>query len=201
VSPEAVHQSAELWEFVERWLPEPPVRVLDVGCGPGESTRRLRELGHEAIGVDPEAPAEPGFTRSTLESFHDPHPFAGAVAIRSLHHLNDLDTGVDVLARSLAEGAHLILFEFVVESVDDAAREWLRARSLVEPIKESHVHEVISLEALRHGLERRFRVLADEPVPYLAREAGRPEHEAAERQAIAAGELRPAGIRLAYALG
>jgi SAM-dependent methyltransferase len=186
---------------VERWLPEPPVRVLDVGCGSGESTHRLRELGHEATGVDPGAPEEPGFSRSTLESFRDPDPFDAAIAIRSLHHLSDLHAGVEALARSLAEGAPLILFEFVVESVDDTAREWLRARSLSEPIEKGHVHEVIALGALRRGLERRFRLLAEEPVPYLAREAGRPEYERAELRAITAGELRPAGIRLAYALG
>jgi len=33
-------------------LPSPPARVLDVGCGPGLTARRLLERGYEVTGVD-----------------------------------------------------------------------------------------------------------------------------------------------------
>lgn len=33
-------------------LPSPPARVLDVGCGPGFTARRLLECGYEVTGVD-----------------------------------------------------------------------------------------------------------------------------------------------------
>jgi SAM-dependent methyltransferase len=199
MSREAKHQSDELWAFIEWWLPESPARVLDVGCGRGDSTRRLRRLGYDAIGVDPDAPAERGFVQTTLESFRDPHSYDGALAIRSLHHLADVDAGAESLARALRNDARLILFEFAVESVDEAARAWLGSRGLPDPIEKNHIHEVVPLGVLRQVLEDRFRVLAEEPTSYLACEAGRPEHEEAERRAIAAGELRPAGMRVAYA--
>ena len=44
------------WRFHrERFLallPEPGRLTLDVGCGEGRVTRDLRELGHNAVGVD-----------------------------------------------------------------------------------------------------------------------------------------------------
>jgi SAM-dependent methyltransferase len=30
----------------------PPLRILDFGCGPGRDLKALRELGHEAVGLD-----------------------------------------------------------------------------------------------------------------------------------------------------
>lgn len=31
---------------------QPPYRILDLGCGPGRDLKALRELGHEAIGLE-----------------------------------------------------------------------------------------------------------------------------------------------------
>ncbi len=36
-----------------------PQRILDLGCGPGRDLRRLRDLGHEAVGLD----GSPSFVR------------------------------------------------------------------------------------------------------------------------------------------
>ena len=30
----------------------PPLRILDLGCGPGRDLRRFRELGHDPVGLD-----------------------------------------------------------------------------------------------------------------------------------------------------
>jgi SAM-dependent methyltransferase len=194
----ASHLTSELWDFVDRWLPSPPARVLDVGCGEGDSTRRLREVGFDAIGLDPIASAGTGFVVETLEAFAPAHPFDAAVAIRSLHHVADLGRAVESLHRALVPGARLVLFEFDVDALDRSAEAWLDDVGLPDPLAETERHEVIPLAEILAALEPRFHALAREPAPYLAREAGRGELASAEAAAIARGALRPCGARLAY---
>lgn len=194
----ASHLTPELWDFVDRWLPPAPARVLDVGCGDGGSTLRLREVGFDATGLDPMAPAGAGFVAETLEAFAPAYRFDAAVAIRSLHHVGDLDRAVESLHRALLPGARVVLFEFDVDGLDRSAQAWLDDADLPEPLAETERHEVIPLAEIVAALEPRFRPLAEEPAPYLAREAGRGELVSAEAAAIARGALRPCGARLAY---
>jgi trans-aconitate methyltransferase len=194
----ASHLTSELWEFIERWLPAPPAQVLDVGCGDGESTRSLRRRGFDAAGLDPVAPAGAGFVAGTLEEFVPAHPFEAAVAIRSLHHVGDLDRAVESLHGALVPEARLVLFEFDVDCLDRSAEAWLDEAGLSGPLAETHRHEVIPLARLMAALESRFQVLSREPAPYLAREAGRDGLVSVEAEAIARGALRPCGARIAY---
>ena len=190
------HLTPDLLDFFLRWLPAPPGRVLDVGCGDGSLTRLLAERGYEAVGLDPDAPNEAGFVRATLEDL-DPLPaFDAALAVRSLHHLHDADRALDNLRGAIGPGGRLVIFEFAIENVDAAAERLLATRGLPHPVTETDHHEVIPLDRLRRELERRFRPLLAEPATYLAREAGREDLVAAEELAIRAGDLKPAGMRL-----
>jgi SAM-dependent methyltransferase len=193
-------ESPELWSYLERWLPAPPASVVDVGCGAGESTRRLAELGYEALGIDPEAPAEDGFRRAGLEQLEPTPAFDAAVAIRSLHHVHELWAGVDALAGALRPGGRLVVFEFAIEAVDDRAERWNAEHGLARPTTAAAEPDVAQLAGVRRALEARFRELDAQPAPYLAREAGRADLEAAELERISSGGLLPAGCRLAYEL-
>jgi SAM-dependent methyltransferase len=192
------HLTPELWGFILRWLPARPARVLDIGCGDGTLTRRLVGEGYDATGLDPEAPREEGYLRDTLEEFRSTATFDAAVAVRSLHHLHDRVRALDNLQALLRPGGRLIAFEFAVEHVDDAARQWLQARGLPPPVGESSMDEVIPLADLRVDLDRRLRLLASEPATYLAREADREDLVLEEEEATRSGVLTPAGMRLAY---
>jgi SAM-dependent methyltransferase len=174
--------------------------VLDVGCGNGELTRRLRDLGYGAIGVDPDAPAQPGFERVPLERLRCEEQFDAAVAVRSLHHIGALDGAVAALASCLPSGARLVVFEFAVESIDGASERWLRDRGLPPPITPEHRHEILAFADVDAAVSAAFSRIFREPAPYLAREAGRPEMEAAEEDAIDAGSLPAAGVRAVYEL-
>lgn len=194
----AAHLNEELWAYLWRWLPAPPGELLDLGCGGGTSTRVLQERGYHALGVDPGAPDEPGFLRARLEELDRPGEFDAAVAIRSLHHVHELERGVDALAEALRPEARLVVFEFAIEAVDGAALRWCDANGLRRPPRPDSTPEVTPLAEVRIALERRFRPLAETAVPYHALEAGRTDLEAAERREIAAGRLLPAGSRLVY---
>lgn len=192
------HLNDELWAHLWRWLPAPPAEVLDVGCGYGRSTRVLRERGYRALGVDPAAPDEPGFVRAGIEELDLPGEFDAAVAIRSLHHVHDLEVGVDALADALRPKARLVVFEFAIEAVDGAALRWCHDNGLRRPPRPETTPEVTPLAAVRIALERRFQPIDETPTPYHALEAGRFDLESAERSEIAAGRLLPAGSRLVY---
>jgi SAM-dependent methyltransferase len=194
-------ESAELWAYLERWLPRSPASVVDIGCGAGETTWRLADSGYAALGIDPEAPKAPGFRRIGLEQLEPHNAFDAAVAIRSLHHVHDLRAGVDALAAALRPGARMVVFEFAIEAVDERAERWCAEHGLRRPTTAASAPEVTPLAAVRAALERRFRELDAERVPYLAKEAGRADLEAVELEEISSGRLAAAGARLAYELG
>jgi len=192
----AGHLTPELVEFIFEWLLPAPAHVLEVGCGDGSLTRLLGERGYDAVGLDPDAPDGPEFIRGTLEGFERDQEFDAAVAVRSLHHLHDVDRATGNLRDAIQPGGHLILFEFAIENVDAPARRWLDAHGLPHPVTDTDPHEVIPGERLRMALERRFRTLAARPATYLAREADREDLVTDEERAIRAGEIKPAGMRL-----
>jgi SAM-dependent methyltransferase len=112
----------ELIDFVLSQLPSTPARVLEVGCGEGELARGLAAEGYDVVAIDPEAPDEPIFRRTTIEAFADPGPFDAVVASLSLHHVHDLGGVLDKLVR-LLEGT-LILNEHAWDRLDPMTREW-----------------------------------------------------------------------------
>jgi SAM-dependent methyltransferase len=196
----ADHLSPRLLDFIERSLPPLPARVLDVGCGQGVLTRRLRELGYGAVGVDPEAPAEPGFERLPLEQLRCDRRFDAAVAMRSFHHIGDLDRAVAALASCLPPGARVVVFEFDVERVDERSERWLRERDLPPPIAPGHRDEILTFAEVDAALTAAFTPISRDPAPYLAREANQPDLEPDEEEAIAAGALAAAGMWAVYEL-
>jgi SAM-dependent methyltransferase len=189
------HLTDDLLAFIRAWLPPPPARVLEVGCGDGALTRLLAQAGFDVTGLDPEAPEGEGFVRGSLEDFRADAPFDAAVAIRSLHHVHDLPRALDSLRAALRPEARLVLFEFAAEHYDDDARRWA-AEHGIEP--KWNLEHVIPLAELRAALGERFQLLLDEPAAYLALEAGREDLATIEEAAIERGELRAAGALLVY---
>ena len=109
------------WRFHrERFLallPEPGRLTLDVGCGEGRVTRDLRELGHNAVGVDSSETmlaagreADPGGDYVLADAASLPFPDGHAdlvVAFMSLMDVDDMPGSVGELARVLEPGGRL----------------------------------------------------------------------------------------------
>ena len=74
------------------------------------------------MAIDPEAPDGEIFRRTTLEAFDEAGPFDAIVASRSLHHVHELDAGLDKLVR-LSAGP-LILNEFAWDRREPMTPEW-----------------------------------------------------------------------------
>jgi ubiquinone/menaquinone biosynthesis C-methylase UbiE len=193
----ATHLTPDLLAFFGEWLPGPPARVLDVGCGAGAMTEELAGRGYEVTGVDPQAPEGPAFVGARLEDFAPDAPFDAAVALRSLHHVDDLERAVESLWRALQPDARVVVLEWAVERLDDSVWKWLAQQGLEDDGRRVPPH-VIPLEAVMNAMGQRFALLFEERGTFLARERGREDLHAAEEAAIAAGELQALGARIVY---
>lgn len=109
--------------FVQRALERHGVageRLLEVGCGTGEHSRRLVEAGFDVVGVDPHAgmlraargKCDARFLQGALPRLPLARGFDAAVAIRGVvNHLPpaDLAPSLAAVRRCLAEGGLLVL--------------------------------------------------------------------------------------------
>ena len=117
---------AEAWRFVGAHIPSDPVqRVVEVGCGPfGGFVPMLRGRGHDAIGIDPNAPDGPNYARVEFERYVPPHPVDVVVASTSLHHVADVDEALDKIRDTLTPTGLVIVVEWAWERIDEATARW-----------------------------------------------------------------------------
>ena len=111
-------------EVVCSHIPEPPARVLEVGCGEGDLARALAERGFDVTAIDPKAPAGPIFRQVRLEDFSDEHGFDAVVASLSLHHIHDLGEALDTIASLLPPGGPLVVDEWAIERLAGPTARW-----------------------------------------------------------------------------
>ncbi len=172
-------------------------RVLDVGAGGGELVRALRGRGYDAAGVDKEEGTD----------FLDfaGGPFDALLFVSSLHHMPLLQT-MEHAHRLLAPSGVLIADEFDVEAPDEAtARFWLQLKDregdALREWRHHHAHHGVLAAGreMRAAIASRFTLREERVGPYLYRylpddaEAG--SILAEEERLIAAGALRPVGLR------
>jgi SAM-dependent methyltransferase len=98
-------------------LPEPPRRVIDIGCGEGRLARDLTAAGYDVVGVDGSPSliaaareADPAGTYLLADAADLPLPdatFDLAIAFMSAQDIDDLDGAMREAARVLLPGGHL----------------------------------------------------------------------------------------------
>ena len=197
-------------DFVARYLPAAPVRILEVGCGDGKLALALSGKGHLVTAIDPEAPHGDIFRQVSLEQFDGPTSFHAVVANRSLHHIHYLDAALEKICFLLrGDGGPLILNEFAWDQMDDStARGYLSQIDQPKPADASLLsnnfpemwiaeHEGLhAFPVMDSHLDRHFRSLVFEWVPYIARYyLERNDLEAEEARLIQAAQIKPLGFR------
>lgn len=95
--------------------PRPGERILEVGCGRGHLTKRLQDLGAEAVGIDanPQA-ADVAIARDIRAmrvedlAFPDEH-FDKVVSVHTIEHVLPLERALAEMARVLRPGGTMLL--------------------------------------------------------------------------------------------
>jgi SAM-dependent methyltransferase len=197
--------SGDLRAFVRANLPEPPVRVLEVGAGDGRLGRALRSVGYDLLAIDPRSELDDVRAVALADLDEPAGSFAAAVAVVSLHHVDPLEESCRRLAELLEPGGSLILDEFDIGRFDlDAARWWLeQCRAVGEPqqktaeeLVEEHRAHLHPLDRILAALEPHFELGHPVRGAWLHRWKLGDALRAVEEQAIATGELRATGARL-----
>jgi SAM-dependent methyltransferase len=195
-------------QFVTSVLPDPPSRVLEIGCGEGELARSLEKRGYAITAIDPYAPDGSIFQKVSLEAFAEPGAFEAVIANRSLHHIHDLSGALDKIRGLLRPRGMLILAEFGWEQMDEKTAAWYVSRdsqvgnenaSSAREFLDDWVAEHEGLHdsaTLREALERYFATQTLEWVPYIAENhLERPELIEEERMLMRSGAINPLGFR------
>jgi SAM-dependent methyltransferase len=114
-----------MWPFVRDELPGPGSQVLEIGCGPlGGFVPMLTRDGHDAVGIDPEAPAGLRYEQTEFERYEPTTRADAVVASTSLHHVSDLGLVLDRVASALAPGGVVIVVEWASERFDEPTARW-----------------------------------------------------------------------------
>lgn len=117
------------WSSVRPRLPDPPARVIELGCGPrGGIVPALLDAGYDAVGVDPAAPEPDGpgspYHQVEFEQFPVQERFDAIVASRSLHHVADLDEVAEAMVQAIVRRGSLLVVEWDHERFDEATARW-----------------------------------------------------------------------------
>ena len=194
----------EVAAFVRANLPQPPCRVLEVGAGAGELAATLAEAGYAVTAIDPD-PRGDNVRAVALGDLDADESFAGAVAIRSLHHVHPLDASLRRLAEVVEPGGTLVIDEMDVATFDRRAAEWwLKTQASqghaheksADQIVEEHRSHLHPLDVILEALGGWFSFGIPVRGPWLYRWELGPAFRAEEETLIASGELPAMGARI-----
>lgn len=120
----------QLTQTLLDWAKLPPgARVLDLGCGDGQTVRFLQDLGFDATGIDQQEPASERIIQGDMCAlpFSD-CSFDAVVAECSFSACRDAERAMIEARRVLKSQGHLLFSDVFFPKTDGAAAERLVAQ-------------------------------------------------------------------------
>lgn len=197
--------SVELRAFVRANLPEPPLRVLEIGAGDGSLARALRASRYDVLAIDPRSESDDVRRVALAELDEPPGSFAAAVAVVSLHHVEPLEESCLRLGELVEPGGVLVVDEFDVGAFDNtAAAWWLEQRAALGEAPRKTAQELVAehrdhlhpLDRILAALEPDFDLGPPVRGAWLHRWNLGDSLRGVEEDAIARGRLPATGARL-----
>lgn len=153
-----------------------PGRVLDVGCGNGRYTSRLREAfpGAEVIGVDLapgilETVPEPTVVADVADLPFEDGSADAVLAMHMLYHVPDIPAALDELQRVLAPGGVLFVSTLASDDKEEYGPIWQNAAKAAlgteVRLTRSALLERFSLEIAESMVSERFASVALHDLP------------------------------------
>ena len=135
---------------------EPPCRIIDLGAGSGESVRRLRALGFDAVGIDlaPGADVERG---DILAPPFGDASFDAALSECAFFLTGDSKRALREAARLLRPGGKLLFSD-----ICPGGESWLRRAALAAGLRAEAVEDITD-EWKRYYIEALWRGEAELP--------------------------------------
>ena len=121
-----------VFAFVERCIAATPAepRILEVGCGKGDLSLRLKTAGYDILGLDKSLAEIEDTTAKGVPAVHGDFlsyvdgPFDAVLFTMSLHHMEPLAEVLDHAGRLVKPGGLLLIEDFDYQRVDQATLHW-----------------------------------------------------------------------------